>query len=170
LKKRLAFRSKQIIDRIFCSNPNLLADVVAQSASDKVWVDAAILRRFFSCKDGLEDIFRSATNHEIASDDCKLLCCHSGRHPKAVRNGKLLPRTLYNELNKILSDESALFAKDEGTNASIARESMLSEIYSVESSSLICEQCGASYQNEGRKKLETFNVSFLVYFSFTSFD
>jgi len=87
-----------------------------------------------------------------------------------VRNGKLLSRTLYDELNKILSDESALFAKVEGTNASIVRESMLSEIYSVESGSLICEPCGARYQNEGRKKLETFNVSFIVYFSFTSFD
>lgn len=81
-----------------------------------------------------------------------------------MRNGKLLPRTLYDELNKILSDESALFAKVEGTNASIVRESMLSEIYSVESSSLICEPCGARYQNEGRKKLETFNVGFRCLF------
>ncbi len=80
-----------------------------------------------------------------------------------MRNGKLLSRTLYDELNKILSDESALFAKVEGTNASIVRESMLSEIYSVESSSLICEPCGARYQNEGRKKLETFNVSFSLF-------
>jgi hypothetical protein len=162
LKKRLAFRSEQIMQRLLCSESNLFA-YADQSGSDKVWVDATMLRRFFSCKDGLEDIFRNtvAANNEGVLEDCKLLCSHStGLHPRAVRKGKLLSRELYAEIDKIMSEEFTQFTSDEGSTngAGTALKN-----HAVENSSFVCEPCGSQFQNEGRKKLETFQTLISIY-------
>lgn len=157
------------MQRVLCSESNLFDDA-AQSASGKAWVDAAILKRFFSCEDGLEDIFRAAAANEgCVLDDLKYICSHSnGLHPKAARKGKLLSRTLYDELDKILLEEFTQFTIDEGTNGSMTVGSILPKKYAVDNSSLICEPCGIHFQSESRKKLEMFNVSLVYPFAFDS--
>ena len=156
------------MQRLLCSESILFADE-AQSASDKVWVDATMLRRFFSCKDGLEDIIfqnTAAANDVAVLEDCKLLCSHStGLHPIAARKGKLLSRELYAELNKIMLDEFTQFTSEErSTNGSLStRAGTAFENHAVENSSLICEPCGIQFQSEGRKKLETFQTLISIY-------
>lgn len=155
------------MQRLLCSESNLFDDV-AQSVSDKVWVDATMLRRFFSCNDGLEDIFRNtvAANDIAVLEDCKLLCSHSaGLHPRAARKGKLLSRELYAELNKIMMEEFTQFASEEGspTGSLSARADNAFKNHAVENSRLVCGPCGSQFQNEGRKKLETFQTLISIY-------
>eukprot|EP00985_Skeletonema_marinoi_P021097 scaffold12780_cov145-Skeletonema_marinoi.AAC.7 len=163
LKKRLAFRSEQIM-RLLCSQSNLLTDA-AHSVSDKIWVDATMLRRFFSCQDGLEDIFQnSAASNEL--EDCKLLCSHStGLHPKAVRKGKLLSRELYSELNRIVLEEFTQFSSNEGSeNGSLSKMAETAfKNQAVDNNSLICKPCGIQFQSESRNKLETFQTLISIY-------
>ncbi len=149
--------------QLLCSQSNLFTGT-AQKVSDMIWVDAAVLRRFFSCEDGLEGIFHNADSKEL--EDCKLLCNHStGLHPRAVRRGKLLSRELYSVLNRIMSDEFTQFTRDEDSeNRSLTATAGTSfEDHAVENGNLICEPCGIHYQSEGRKKLETFQTLISIY-------
>lgn len=147
--------------QLLCSQSNLFPDT-ADHVSDKIWVDATMLRKFFSCQDGLEAIFHStADSNEL--EDCKLLCNHStGLHPRAVRKGKLLSRELYDELNRIVLEEFTQFSCEEGSeNRALPKNAFAN--HAVESSNLICKPCGIQFQSEGRKKLETFQTLISIY-------
>lgn len=148
--------------QLLCSRSNLFTDT-AQKVSDMIWVDAAVLRRFFSCQDGLEGMIHNADSNEL--EDCKLLCTHStGLHPRAVRRGKLLSRELYRELNRIVVDELTLFKQDEECeNGSLSTTAVTFEDHAVENSNFICKPCGIQFQSEGRKKLATFQTLMSIY-------
>lgn len=149
--------------QLLCSRLNLFTDT-AQSVSDMMWVDAGVLRRFFSCEDGLEGMFHNADSNEL--EDCKLLCSHStGLHPRAVRRGKLLSRELYKELNRIVLDEFTLFTRDEEieNDAFSTTTGTSFEDHALENNNLICKPCGIQIQSEGRKKLETFQTLISIY-------
>ena len=148
--------------QLLCSQSNLFTDT-ADSASDKIWVDATMLRKYFSCQDGLESVFQNTAGSKDL-EDCKLLCSHStGLHPRAVRKGKLLSRELYDELNRIVSEESAQFVSEEGTE-SRSLPAVTFENHAVENSNhLICMPCGIQFQSEGRQKLEKFQALISIY-------
>ncbi len=149
--------------KLLCSRSNLFTDS-AQKVSDMIWVDASMLRGFFSCQDGSEVMFHNAASNEL--EDCKLLCSHStGLHPRAVRRGKLLSRELYGELNRIVLDEFTLFPMvEESENGSLSTTAGSSfEDHAVENSNLICKPCGIQFQSEGRKRLETFQTLVSIY-------
>jgi hypothetical protein len=51
-----------------------------------VWFDTKVLRRLFSCRDDLDDLFESASKSLPASNSC--LCEHLRLHPRVARRGK----------------------------------------------------------------------------------
>jgi len=55
---------------------------------EHVWVDSSFLRRFFSCQDNLEDLFRGAICRGTVLRRESFVCEHSqGLHPRVAREG-----------------------------------------------------------------------------------
>lgn len=59
-KARLAFRKEQLINELFCSRHETTSfESIKWNDCNKVLVKTDILKRFFSCNDGLDDVFES---------------------------------------------------------------------------------------------------------------
>lgn len=84
--KRILARQKQTVENLFSPTSPL----APQSESKRVWVDSNFLRRFLSREDGMEDLFRSASESQIILKSQSFLCEHSqGLHPRVARQGWL---------------------------------------------------------------------------------
>ena len=138
------------MERIFLPTPKLTV-----TGDDHIWVDSNFLRRFFSCRDGLDDIFQSALESSSFLHSKTFHCEHSsGLHPVVARKGKLLPSSLYNLVEGIMQEEHSTYLNDLSNNVSSLPHVPLFLEKLVE-----CQECGKSYQMEARKKLEFFKVS-----------
>ena len=84
---RLQIRRELILAKLFEPPSNLA--VAPGSDGKQVWVDGHFLRRFFSCQDGLEDVFRNATLPSFLKSDL-FVCEHQKLAPRTARKGKLL--------------------------------------------------------------------------------
>ena len=157
--------------QLMCFQPNYFADST-RSESDLVWVETTLLRRFFSCKDGLDDIFHeSAVKKDARGANGRLLFSHpTGLHPKEARKGKLITRELYAELDKIISEELSKFPRLESNLNSSSTETDGIDLknHAVEHSALTCAQSGIQHQSEGRKKLEIFQMLISIYEDLTA--
>jgi hypothetical protein len=125
-----------------------------------VWVEADFLRRFLSCRDGLEAELKTGNN--IVSDvlqqhlvlcDCK----EPGLHPREARRGKLLPRPMFDALVARLKVE-----RGELIGKAWIGEDMEDPIISL-TKSLICKECSEEYQTELWEKLNILTNALTLY-------
>lgn len=142
LEKRIKYRQDQIQLQLLSPEQKLLIDVSAESGSvdNYVWVDSTTLSRFFSCNDGMKDIFESASESELISDK-SFLCEHSkGMHPRIACSGKLLPKETYEKFENILRGEYELYMQHEknGSPPSLS-ERNISGPFSFLGEKMICE-------------------------------
>ena len=160
--RRISARQEQIMKRIFLPTSKLAIPTNSDgnyTEGNNVWVDSNFLRRFFSCQDGMEDIFHSASKSSSIPRSQSLLCEHSkGLHPRVARKGKLLPSEAYNAVEDIMRKEYAMFLRDQDSYSMSSAELSLTSKF-VDGSNLICKDCGLSYQQEARHKFELFKVS-----------
>jgi hypothetical protein len=71
--ERVTFRKNKLIDEIFsCHSKTSIFD--SSSSGSNMLVDSKVLKRFFSCVDGLDDIFKDAS--ESILDNKSSLCQH----------------------------------------------------------------------------------------------
>ena len=132
--------------------------------SDKIWVDANFLRRFFSCQDGLEDIFLNAPNSSSFLKRHTFICEHStGLHPRQARQGKLLLSDVYNVLEDIMRNEYSKFLSDQGNETAVAKDTSLFDHKIIQGHRLICNDCGSAYQEDMRAKHNVFKVSLSMF-------
>ena len=83
--QRIQFRRKQIVRNLLSSTSQLVFD---GKENNHVWVDSTFLRRFFSCQDGLGDIFQKAHESSTFLKSQVFLCEHlKGLHPRVARTG-----------------------------------------------------------------------------------
>lgn len=71
LEKRIRFRQEQIKQQLLLPKTKMMVQV----PSNNVWVDSNTLGRFFSCDDGLVDLFQKASESSII-DNTPFLCEH----------------------------------------------------------------------------------------------
>lgn len=74
-------------------------------------------------------------------------------------SGKLLPLAVYNELDLIMTRMYTMFLHDQGRGSILTHQSILSEYVFIDGENLTCIECGVSYQQETRRKLDLFTVS-----------
>eukprot|EP00970_Alexandrium_tamarense_P013269 scaffold3306_cov287-Alexandrium_tamarense.AAC.1 len=123
---------------------------------------------FFSCDDGLVDLFQKASESSII-DNTPFLCEHksgeitviSRLHPRDARKGKLLPQEAYDALAKILHKEYKRFLLDEDISVTAGQEVLVSNhvFKCSDKDDFVCGVCGPSYQREIRHKLNTLTIS-----------
>ena len=155
---RVSARQEKILEKLFLPTSKLVVPTNSEG-NGRIWLDAKFLRRFFSCQDGLEDIFENASTAFLKGKSflCEHLNC---LHPRVARQGKLLPLDLYNGLENILQEEYAAFLRDQGHDELLSSKLPLMDQKFVDSdgSSLICQDCGVGYQQEAKLKYDTFTV------------
>eukprot|EP00978_Attheya_sp_CCMP212_P008449 scaffold19858_cov56-Attheya_sp.AAC.6 len=119
-----------------------------------VWVDGDLLRRFFSCSDGLESCLLGTgpiLRHK------HLLCDHNKLHPRAFRRGKLLDRAAYDAYVSLLLSEREQILSD---HADPTQTEHIDELNTTNAndciitpeSNLFCQECATSYSNELKEK------------------
>ena len=162
VEKRLFHRQTQICRQLLFPETKLVIENPSQcdGRGNCVWVNSAILRRFFSRHDSLDDIFSKASR---ASDSAILsnepfLCGHGGLHPRVACKGKLLPREVYNIFETIFLQEYKMFLCDEMLGHPVHTPTALYDFLFIEDKNLSCKQCGLSYQCAMKEKLEKFKV------------
>jgi hypothetical protein len=166
---RVGARREMILEKLFLPTSKRVVPTNSEGNA-RIWVDANFLRRFFSCHDGLEDIFQDASTAFLKSQS--FLCEHSnGLHPRVARQGKLLRLDLYNELEHIMQEEYAVFLRDQGHDALLSSNLPLMDHKFVDSdgSSLICQDCGLAHQKEAKLKYDMFKVIYPFCFVFCIF-
>lgn len=110
--------------------------------------------QFFSCDDDMEKIFRAASNTIFCRKS--FICQHSrGLDPRVARGGKLLPSCVYDRLEAIVRNEYSMFMRDQGLTP--LPLTLFDEKYIV-GVNLSCHDCGASYQNVARNKIDIFTT------------
>lgn len=148
--RRLTARKDLIVDKLF--QPT-------RSTESKVWVDSNFLRRFLSCEDDLEDLFRNAIESNTLYKRESFLCEHSqGLNPRKARQGKLLSMEMYDALESILRHEYEMFLDDRSEDTKLARQLTLMDQKFIDGENLTCQDCGVSYQQETAKKYELFDT------------
>ena len=159
---RLQRRKREIETRLF--------DAFSQSdglddTSAPVWVDGSILLRFFSCLDGMENLFKTypLLHHR------QVLCSHDGGglHPRVAKVGKVLPRNIYDIIVSLLREEQRQFHSENGTISSYANlekaESGISDFVITPSSHLFCQECVESYRSELANKERSLSLVLKLY-------
>jgi hypothetical protein len=131
-----------------------------------VWVRADLFRRFVSGKDRLEDLFRLPAEEPLLRHR-HLLCSHKkpGLHPRVARRGKLLPRSIYNNYERLLFEERCSFVKDLSGDVPKGESSMtpISDCIITADSSMSCEACALSYRTELKEKLDFVEALIKIY-------
>lgn len=149
-------RRRNVLQQFFASSESTLLS----STDPPVWVEGSLLRRFFSCADGLEGLLRGTSpilRHE------RLLCNHEqpGLHPRVVRKGKLLPQPLYNLYVHLLASERAEL---EFNAASLSiYENGAADCVITPETGMFCKLCSQSYSEELSGKLEKLKVLRYLY-------
>ena len=154
---RLQIRRELILAKLFEPPSNLA--VAPGSDGKQVWVDGHFLRRFFSCQDGLEDVFRNATLPSFLKSDL-FVCEHQKLAPRTARKGKLLHSDVYHAMEAIVRNEYGQFVRDEGSGRSGPDDSptLMDQKIVDDGSGVGCKECGTLYQQEARNKFELFQV------------
>jgi len=156
---RISARRDKIIQNVFLGT----STPANPTEGNSIWVDSNFLRRFFSCQDGMADIFQSASNSSAFIDARSFLClCEQskGLHPRVARKGKLLQPDVYRAVELIMQEEHAMFLWDQGSDSLLRSPPLpLTDHMFIEGSNLICKDCGLSYQKEARQKYDLFKVS-----------
>lgn len=144
---RLERRKREIESRLF----DALSETNGMDkTSAPVWVEGSVLLRFFSCLDGMENMFKK---HPLLHYR-KLLCSHGngGLHPRVAKGGKMLPRNVYDIIVSLLREEQTQFRSENGTQDSAASrenpECGISDCIIAPSSHLFCHECVESYRGE----------------------
>ena len=113
--------------------------------------------QFFSCDDDMEEIFRAASNTIFCRKS--FICEHSrGLDPRVARGGKLLPSCVYDRLEAIVHNEYSMFMRDQGLTPLPAHQFNLFDEKCIVGVNLTCHDCGASYQNVARNKIDIFTT------------
>lgn len=122
-----------------------------------MWIPSKFLVQFFSCDDDMEKIFRAASNTIFCRKS--FICEHSrGLDPRVVRGGKLLPSCVYDRLEAIIHNEYSMFMRDQGLTPLPAHQFTLFDEKCIVGVNLTCHDCGASYQNVARNKIDIFTT------------
>jgi hypothetical protein len=153
-------RRNFILNDMFAGHPS--AHTVGLESADPppVWVEADFLRRFLSCRDGLESELK--TGNSIVSDVLQqelVLCEHKepGLHPREARRGKLLTRPMYDALVARLKVE-----RGELIGKTWSDDDMEDPIISL-TKNLICAECSVEYQMELYEKLDILSNALTLY-------
>lgn len=122
-------------------------------ADAPVWVEADILRRFFSCNKAELGSIISTSGPLLKHKH--LLCEHeAGLHPRTARRGKFLPRPLYNALvSLMLGERRMLNGEDESTSEFDA--DTVNDCIITPDQNMYCEICAESYKAELRQKIDS---------------
>ncbi|KAL7551081.1 hypothetical protein ACHAWF_014279, partial [Thalassiosira exigua] len=151
-RERIKFRQEQIANRLLTDSGIL---TTAKSNESRIWMDSTFLRRFFSFKDGLEDVFGSASKSLAALRYKSFSCAHSkGLHPRVFRQGKLVSNNVCGIIESIMRDEYAMFLHDQALDQSLSANLSLFDNKIVEGNNLTCDDCGLEYQREARQKYD----------------
>jgi hypothetical protein len=129
----------------------IVSEPLQISAEPPVWVEGELLRKFFSCSDGLE----AALSGELPMLRHKHLLCHHespGLHPRIARKGKLLPRTVYNHYIHLLASERAEL--EDNTARLHFYENDAADCVITPESGLYCKECSEAYTSELALKLQ----------------
>ena len=122
-----------------------------------MWIPSKFLVQFFSCDDDMEKIFRAASKTIFCRKS--FICEHScGLHPRVARGGKLLPSCVYDRLEAIVRNEYSMFMRDQGLTPLPAHQFTLFDEKCIVGVNLTCHDCGASYQNVARNKIDIFTT------------
>lgn len=122
-----------------------------------MWIPSKFLVQFFSCDDDMEEIFRAASNTIFCRKS--FICEHSrGLDPRVARGGKLLPSCVYDRLEAIVHNEYSMFMRDQGLTPLPAHQFNLFDEKCIVGVNLTCHDCGASYQNVARNKIDIFTT------------
>jgi hypothetical protein len=193
-------KNKQLKDRrILARRDNILKELLSPKSelfcatrpnTEYVWVDSNFLRRFFSCRDDLEDLFRGSHYQSSVLRHNPFVCEHSnGLHPRVARegmskllpprtflaiffspflifimfSGKLLPAGVYDKLQDIVKHEYDMFMHDQRLDMTSPRLPIFS-LFDDSNHTIICKTCGISYQQETKRKIDVFTVSYLLPF------
>jgi hypothetical protein len=153
-------RRNFILNDMFAGHPSAHSVDLESADPPPVWVEADFLRRFLSCRDGLEAELK--TGDSIVSDVLHqelALCEHQepGLPPREARRGKLLPRPMYDALVARLKVE-----RGELIGKAWLGDDMEDPIISV-SKNLICEECSLEYQTELWEKLNILSNALSLY-------
>ena len=139
--------------------PNLSCEVSSNSNAPHVWVQGSTLRRFFSCTDAMDDLLSSGDKPILRHR--QLLCQHGkGLHPRVARKGKMLSSTQYQIYSDLLQMEREEALHGQGGDAPSAA---VCDLVIDRETCLRCDECVLEYQNELKKKVETFSVLALLY-------
>jgi hypothetical protein len=136
-QRRETFR-EAMVPEMFDSNPD-----------DFVWVHADVLRRFVSCKDRLEDEFDHTGQYGTILRHHQFLCSHEkpGIHPFHAREGKLLPKRLYELYVSTLEAEQLA---DQG----IALHNVVNDCVVTRTQNLYCQECVDQYRSRNARVLD----------------
>jgi hypothetical protein len=137
--RREKFReAMEMAPEMFDSNPD-----------DFVWVHADILRRFVSCKDRLEEEFVQTDQFGTILRHHQYLCSHPnpGIHPFRAREGKLLPKRLYEFYVSTLEAEQLA---DQG----ITLQNIVNDCVVTRTQNLFCQECVDAYRSRNARVLD----------------
>jgi hypothetical protein len=130
----------------------------SHNISSNVLIELKVLQRFFSCKDGLEDLFKVESEKESIPDRKSLLCQHgTGLHPSTVAKLKLLPNELNAVITRILEKEYSMFVGDEMPFAS--NQPIKISNLTLNDGNIVCKECSTTHQLELRRKFAITVVS-----------
>jgi hypothetical protein len=128
---------------------SMVPEIFDPNLDDFVWVHFDILRRFVSCKDRLEDEFDHTNQFGAILRHRQFLCSHEnpGIHPFHAREGKLLPKRLYEFYVSTLEAEQLA---DQG----IALHNVVNDCVVTRTQNLYCQQCVDHYRARNGKALD----------------
>mmetsp|Transcript_21335 Transcript_21335/g.46317 ORF Transcript_21335/g.46317 Transcript_21335/m.46317 type:complete len:1522 (+) Transcript_21335:285-4850(+) len=160
--RRIRARQDQIVKKLLFPTSQLA--MTTHSESNKIWIDSSFLRRFFSCQDDMGDLFQRASQSLPILSSQSFLCEHSkGLHPRVARQGKFIPPHAYNALEAIVQEEYSMFLHDQDSDLASIPELTLTDCKFVEDINLTCQDCGVTYQQETRRKLDLFTTLVSIY-------
>jgi len=154
---RLQTRQELILVKLLRSASDLA--VAPDSECKKVWIHGHFLRRFFSCQDGLDDVFQNASESFLKSEPFS--CEHQKLAPRSARQGKLLRSDVYDAMEGIVRTEYGQFLRDQDDDLFLdpADVVLMDQKFAGDAENdFACKECGMMYQQEARRKLELFEV------------
>ena len=146
------FQQQKTTDRLKRRKSGILQTMLRSSSDEKpsVWVEGSTLRRFFSCKDPMEDLLSNKKKSILRHR--QLLCRHGeGIHPRIARSGKLLSANQFQAyLNLLKAEREENINDQDGTSDDI--EAPVCDMIISQKSCLQCDKCAIEYQEELKEK------------------
>ena len=187
-EKRILARRNKILTEMMSPKSQLIC-ATTRPTTEYIWVDSNFLRRFFSCQDDLEDLFRSAHCQSSVLRRESFVCEHlNGLHPRVARegmsklflvrsslilcaifhrtsflpmfSGKFLPLIVYDKLEAIVKHEYRMFIRDQRTDMTSTPSLTLFDCkFDDRNHTIMCQTCGVAYQQKIKQKIDVLNVS-----------